>query len=73
MLDHLKIPAKLLSVALIAAVTSACSLTGSPQQLAEARAVHAFDESRAPFGQRILLAQAQYQPRLYGLNPYFGR
>jgi len=73
MLDHLKRPTKLLSVAILLAITSACSFTGTPQQLAEARAVHAFDENRAPFGQRIAAAQAQYKPRLFGHNPYFGR
>ena len=37
-------------------------------QLAEAEAVHRFDESRLPYGQRIALAQAGYKARLYGLK-----
>ncbi|MGI9500907.1 MAG: hypothetical protein ACR2P3_12785 [Geminicoccaceae bacterium] len=65
--------AKVLSALLLATVVSACGTTGSPQQLAQAAAVHAFDENRAPFGQRIVLASARYKPRVYGLNPYFGR
>lgn len=67
---------KLASTALMLLTLSACSpfgLKGSPQQMAEAKAVHTFDESRLPFGQRIALAQATYRPRLFGLNPYFGR
>lgn len=64
---------KRLSVILVAGLVSACGTTSSPQQLAEARAVHAFDENRAPFGQRIARAEAGFTPRVYGLNPYFGR
>jgi len=68
--------AKLLSVTLMMGLVSACSTigaSGSPQQIAERQAVFAFDENRAPFGQRIVFAQASYSPRLRGHNPYFGR
>ena len=67
---------RLASTTLMLLALSACSTAGfkgSPQQIAQANAVHTFDESRLPFGQRIALAQATYRPRLYGLNPYFGR
>ena len=58
------------TVLLVAGLAAACT-SPSPMQLAEAEAVHRFDESRLPYGQRIV--QAGYKPRLYGLNPYFGR
>ncbi len=64
---------KALSIMTMIGLLSACGTTGSPLQRAEADAVHAFDENRAPYGQRIALAQAGFKPRLYGLNPYFGR
>lgn len=58
------------TILLVAGLATACT-SPSPMQLAEAEAVHRFDESRLPYGLRI--AQAGYTPRLYGLNPYFGR
>jgi starvation-inducible outer membrane lipoprotein len=58
---------------LVSILATACTSTPSPLQLAEAEAVHRFDESRLPYGQRIALAKAGYTTRLYGLNPYFGR
>ncbi len=67
---------KLAGATLMLAALSACSMIGAPgtsQQVAEAKAVHIFDESRLPFGQRIALAQASYTPQLFGINPYFGR
>ena len=70
---HLRAPLKLVGAVALLAITTACTLTPTPQQRAEAQAVHMFDESRLPFGQRIALAQASHKPRLYGLNPYFGR
>ena len=54
---------------------SGCSLVGAkgtPRQMQEAKAVHVFVGSTNPYGQRIAAANAVYQPRLYGLNPYFG-
>ncbi len=39
----------------------------------EAKAVHVFVGSIGPYGRRVAAANAVYQPRLYGLNPYFGR
>lgn len=75
-MNKTKAMAKLASTTLMLAALSACSLIdapGSTRQIAEAQAVHTFDESRLPFGQRIALAQASYSPRLIGLNPYFGR
>lgn len=68
--------AKLLGVTMMIGLVSACStlgFQGSPQQIAQARAVHAFDENRAPFGQRIAVAQSFYSPQVRGLDPYFGR
>lgn len=59
-----------------AALLSGCSLIGaegSPRQMQEARAVHAFVSSPGPYGHRIAAANAIYQPQLYGLNPYFDR
>ncbi len=77
MLKNFKSLAKLSGVTLIMALVTGCSLfdlNGSPRQMAEARAVHLFDESRLPFGQRYVIAQASYRHRgVYGLNPYFGR
>ena len=76
MIEHLNATAKLLSVMVMMGLVSACSTIGapgSPQQIAQAQAVHAFDENRAPFGQRIVAAQTVYSPRVRGLNPYFGR
>lgn len=70
---HVGKTTKILGALVLAAVVSACGTAGSPQQIARANAVHAFDENRAPFGQRIVQASAVYKPRLYGLNPYFGR
>ncbi len=70
---HLGTTAKTLGLLTLIGLLSACGTAGSPQQLAEARAVHAFDENRAPYGLRIAHAEADYRPRLYGLNPYFGR
>ncbi|MGI9486522.1 MAG: hypothetical protein ACR2RF_11705 [Geminicoccaceae bacterium] len=64
---------KALTMLTLIGLLSACGATGSPQQLAQANAVHAFDENRAPFGQRIALAETHFRPRVYGLNPYFGR
>ena len=64
---------KALTMLTLIGLLSACGATGSPQQLAQANAVHAFDENRAPFGQRIAFAEARFKPRVYGLNPYFGR
>lgn len=64
---------RILGVLLLAGLLSACGSSGSPRQLAEASAVHAFDENRAPFGQRIAAGQRHFKPRVYGLNPYFGR
>ncbi|MEM7043963.1 MAG: hypothetical protein AAF543_14225 [Pseudomonadota bacterium] len=55
---------------------SGCSLVGAkgtPRQMQEAKAVHAFVSSIGPYGQRVAAADAVYRPRLYGLNPYFGR
>ncbi len=77
MMMNFKGLAKLSGVALMMALVSGCSLfdlNGSPRQMAEAHAVHRFDESRLPFGQRYVIAQASYRHRgVYGLNPYFGR
>jgi len=76
MTKSLNTAAKLLMVTLTIGLVSACSTigaTGSPQQIAQARAVHAFDENRAPFGQRFVAAQAVYRPGVRGLNPFFGR
>ena len=60
-----------------AALLSGCSLhrlaKGTPRQMLEAKAVHAFVGSIGPYGHRIAAANAVYRPRLYGLNPYFGR
>ena len=55
---------------------SGCSLVGapgSPIQMKQAEAVHMFVSSIGPYGQRVEAANAVYQPRMYGLNPYFGR
>ena len=60
------------TILLVAGLATAC-VSPTPGQLAEAEAVHQFDESRLPYGQRVTLVQADYTPRLYGLNPYFGR
>lgn len=65
-------------IVLIAAamLLSGCSLVGekgTPQQMQEAKAVHAFVSSIGPYGDRIAAANAVYRPRLYGLHPYFGR
>jgi hypothetical protein len=71
-----KITARLLSVMLAMVLTSGCSMvgaTGWPQQMKQAQAVHAFDENRAPYGQRIAAAWDIYRPQVYGLNPAFGR
>ncbi len=76
MLKHLVAITRLLAVTAVVGLASACSMvgaTGSPQQIAQANAVHAFDENRAPYGQRVALAAASYRPLVYGLNPYFGR
>ena len=65
--------------AIVLAITvliSGCSLVGAkgtPRQMQEAEAVHLFVSSIGPYGQRVAAANAVYQPRLYGLNPYFGR
>ena len=59
-------------ILLVAGLATAC-VSPTPGQLAETEAIHQFDESRLPFGQRIALAQAGHTPRLYGLSPYFGR
>jgi|GEM_PF-7067613 len=59
-----------------AMLLSGCSVfgfEGSPQQQLEARAVHTFVSSIGPRGHRLNAANAIYQPRLRGLNPYFGR
>ncbi len=64
---------KTLSMLTLIGLLSACGATGSPQQLAQANAVHMFDENRAPYGQRIAYAETYYKPRVFGLNPYFGR
>ena len=67
---------KMAALLVILSVVGGCSLfglEGTPQQMAMARAVHAFDENRAPYSQRYLAARAYYKPRLFGLNPYFGR
>ena len=69
----LNVTVKLSGTALIMALLAACASGGSERQIAEARAVHAFDESRLPYGQRYVIAKAMYKPRVYGLNPYFGR
>jgi hypothetical protein len=58
------------TVLLVAGLAAACT-SPTPLQLAETEAVHRFDESRLPYGMRIV--QATYKPRLYGLHPYFGR
>ncbi len=60
------------TILLVAGLATACA-SPTPVQLAETEAVHQFEESRLPFGQRIALAQADYAPRLHGLNPFFGR
>lgn len=68
--------AKLFGLLITVSLVSACSVvgsSGSPQQIAQAQAVHAFDENRAPFGQRVASARAFYKPGVYGLNPHFGR
>ena len=70
---------KTIKIAILLVMLSAvggCSLfgmEGTPQQMAMARAVHAFEDNRAPYSQRYLTARAYYKPRLFGLNPYFGR
>ncbi len=59
-----------------AMLISGCSVIGSkgtPRQMQEAHAVHVFVSSIGPYGHRVAAANAVYQPRLYGLNPYFGR
>lgn len=76
MLNNLQKITKLVGIVSMIGLVSACSVVGAkgtPQQLAQARAVHAFDENRAPFGQRIASGRAFYKPGVYGLNPYFGR
>ncbi len=73
MKKHFGTAPKALTMLTLIALLSACGATGSPQQRAEANAVNLFDENRAPYGQRIALAEAGFKPRLYGLNPYFGR
>lgn len=64
-------------IALAAAMMiSGCSLVGAkgtPRQMQEARAVHVFISSIGPYGHSVAAANAVYKPRLYGLNPYFGR
>lgn len=65
--------AKVLCALSVTGLLSACGTMGSPQQLAQASAVHAFDENRAPFGQRIALVEVGFKPLVYGLNPYSGR
>ena len=65
-----------LIVLITAALLSGCSLlgmTGTPQQMQEAKAVHLFVSNIGPYGHRLAAARATYKPRLYGLNPYFGR
>lgn len=55
---------------------SGCSLIGAegtPRQMEEAKAVHAFVDNIGPYGHRVAAANAVYRPRLYGLNPYFNR
>lgn len=57
-------------------LTSGCShvgAEGASRQIEEARAVHTFVSSIGPYGHRLASANAIYQPRLPGLNPYFGR
>lgn len=59
-----------------AALLSGCSLLGmegTPRQMQEANAVHLFIDNIGPYGHRLAAARTAYQPRLYGLNPYFGR
>jgi len=59
-----------------AMLISGCSLVGAkgtPRQMQEAKAVHVFVSSIGPYGHRVAAANAVYQPRQYGLNPYFGR
>ena len=65
-----------LSVLIAVALLSGCSLVGqqgTPRQMQEAKAVHAFVSDIGPYGNRVAAANAVYRPRLYGLNPYFGR
>lgn len=76
MRKHISSFARLFGLLVIVSLVSACSVigsSGSPQQIAQAQAVHAFDENRAPYGQRIASARTFYKPGVYGLNPYFGR
>lgn len=73
MSKHFSTATRALTMLTLIGLLSGCGATGSPQQRAQANAVHAFDENRAPYGQRIALAEAGFKPRLYGLNPYFGR
>lgn len=68
-----KLSTSLFMMTLLLAGCSLVGETGSPQQTARAEAVHRFDENRAPYGQRVAVADALYRPQVYGLNPYFGR
>lgn len=65
-----------LIVLIAAMLISGCSLTGATGtsgQMQEAKAVHIFVGSIGPYGHRLAAANRVYQPRVYGLNPYFGR
>ena len=65
-----------LVILVTAMLISGCSIigaNGTPRQMQGAKAVHVFASSIGPYGQRIAAANAVYKPRLYGLNPYFGR
>ncbi|MEM8952433.1 MAG: hypothetical protein AAGC99_24255 [Pseudomonadota bacterium] len=65
-----------LSALVAVMLLSGCSLVGekgTPRQMQEAKAVHAFVSDIGPYGQRIAAANAVYRPSLHGLNPYFGR
>ncbi|MGI9491168.1 MAG: hypothetical protein ACR2QF_01950 [Geminicoccaceae bacterium] len=69
-------PVRTIGLLIIMGALGGCSLfgmEGTPEQMAKARAVHAFDENLAPRSQRYPAARAYYKPRVYGLNPYFGR
>ncbi len=63
----------LISVTILVSACSVVGGTGTSTQMHEAQAVNAFIDRAGPYGHRLAAGNAVYQPRLHGLNPYFGR
>lgn len=70
---YLTVAARTAGIIVSMGLLSACASIGTSSQLAGADAVGEFDESLAPFGARLALAEGGFTTRVDGIDSYIGR